>query len=119
MKLQLTAVESDVVFVRVEGPVTPGVSGIAQDPLEQLIDPRGYGRTIVLDLRQAEWIDSSGIAWLLGWERRTRQAGGKFGLCAISPRISEVLRISRMDQILTIWPDAAAARAALAARDKT
>jgi anti-sigma B factor antagonist len=118
MKLQLTSVEADRVFVRVEGPVTPGASGMLRDPMEQLIDPRGYSRTIVLNLAGAEYIDSSGIAWLLGWQRRTREAGGTFGLCNLSPRVSEVLRVSRMDQVLTIWPDEAAARAALDARGK-
>lgn len=116
MNLQLTSVEADRVFVRVEGPVTPGSFGGFEDPLEKLIDPRGYNRTIVLNLQHAESIDSSGLAWLLSWDRRTRQAGGALGLCAPSPRISEVLRISRLDMILTIWQDEATARAALDAR---
>jgi anti-sigma B factor antagonist len=118
MNLQVTSVEADKVFVRVEGSITPGSAGVARDPLEQLIDPRGYSRTIVLNLDRADYIDSSGIAWLLGWERRTRQAGGTLGLCGLSARVSEVLRISRMDTVLTIWPDEPAARAALAARGK-
>jgi anti-anti-sigma factor len=118
MKLQVISVEADTVFVRVEGEITPGAAGMAQDPLEQLIDPRGYSRTIVLNLQAAEYIDSSGIAWLLAWERRTRQAGGALALCALPPQVSEVLRICRMDQVLTIWPDEAAARAAVAGRGK-
>jgi anti-anti-sigma factor len=119
MKLQLTSIEADLVCVRVEGSITPGVGGIARDPMEQLIDPRGHSRTILLNLQQADYIDSSGIAWLLSWQRRTRQAGGALGICALTPQVSEVLRISRMDTVLTIWPDEASARAALAARGKT
>jgi stage II sporulation protein AA (anti-sigma F factor antagonist) len=118
MNLQVTSVEADTVFVRVEGEITPGAAGVAHDPLEKLIGPRGYSRTIVLNLQQVDYIDSSGIAWLLSWQRRTRQAGGSLGLCTLSPRVSEVLRISRMEQVLTIWPDEPAARAALAARGK-
>ena len=118
MKLQLISVEGDAVYVRVEGPLTPGTAGLTDDPMEQLIDPRGYSRTIVLNLQQAEWIDSSGLAWILGWERRTRKAGGSLALCAPPPRISEVLRLSRMEQVLTIWPDETAARAALSTRGK-
>jgi anti-sigma B factor antagonist len=118
MKLQLMSIEGDTVFVRVEGEITPGAAGVAQDPMEQLIDPKGYSRKLVLNLQQVDYMDSSGIAWLLGWERRTRQAGGALLLFGLSPRVSEVLRISRMDMILRIYPDEAAVRAALATGKK-
>jgi anti-sigma B factor antagonist len=118
MKLQVHSIEADVVFLRLEGTITPGAAGLVQDPLEQLIGPKGYTRTIVLDLQHSDWIDSSGLAWLLSWDRKTREAGGIFGLCAIPPRVAEVLRITRMDQVLKCWPDEAAARAALAAQPK-
>jgi anti-sigma B factor antagonist len=116
MKLQLTSVEAETAFVRIEGPITPGGVGMAHDPLEQLIDPRGCSRAIVLNLAGAEWIDSSGIAWLLRWHRRAEHTGGVFGLCALPPRVSEVLRVSHMDRVLAVWPDEATARAALDAR---
>jgi anti-sigma B factor antagonist len=116
MKLQLTSVEADTAFVRVEGPITPGGVWMAHDPLEQLIDPRGCSRAIVLNLEGAEWIDSSGIAWLLRWHRRAEHAGGVFGVCALPARVSQVLRVSHLDRVLTIWPDEATARATLDAR---
>ena len=119
MNLHLMSVEADTVFLRVEGPITPGASAIVHDPMEKLIDPQGYSRTVLLDLAKADYIDSSGIAWLLKWDRRTRQAGGVLGLCSLSPQVSEVLRISRIDQVLKIWPDERAARAALASRGKS
>jgi anti-anti-sigma factor len=118
MKLHLTSIESDQVFVRVEGSVTPGSEGMANDPLEKLLGPRGYSRAIVVNLQKADFIDSSGVAWLLGLNRRTREAGGILGICALPPQVSEVLRVSRIDKILTLWTDEAEARAALAARAK-
>jgi anti-anti-sigma factor len=119
MELQLTAVDADTVFFRVTGPLTPGLAGLSHDPLEQFIDPQGCSRAIVLDLERAGPLDSSGVAWLLRWHHRARQAGRAFGVCAPPAQASELLRQCALDRVLKVWPDEPAARADLAAHTPT
>jgi hypothetical protein len=68
---------------------------------------------VLLDLGRADFIDSGGLAWLIRWYRLAEQAGGTFGLCAVPPRVAEVLWVSELDRVFPIWRDERAAREAL------
>ncbi len=67
---------------------------------------------VVLDLSEVEFLDSSGLGAvvaamkLLGPQRRLELAG-------LTPSVERVFRLTRMDSVFTIHPDAPAAITAL------
>ena len=54
---------------------------------------------IVLHLADLEFIDSAGLGLLVRYFTRTRNAHGILALCALSSKVVEVLRITRLDAV--------------------
>jgi anti-anti-sigma factor len=77
----------------------------AADPLAALLQPADYARTVCLDLGRVDFIDSSGVGWLLHSHRRFREAGGQLRLGRVPPRVGEVLRLCGLDNVLDIGAD--------------
>ena len=67
---------------------------------------------VVLDLSGIEFIDSSGLGVIVGLLNRAHLAGGDLRLCAVPPRLKEILRVTRLDKILISHESAAEAIAA-------
>jgi anti-sigma B factor antagonist len=55
---------------------------------------------IILDLAEVQFIDSGGLGLLVRLLNRARVAQGDLKLCAVPPRIVEILRITRLGTIL-------------------
>jgi anti-anti-sigma factor len=70
----------------------------------------GYGtRKFILNLQRVEMIDSYGIGELVRSYSVVRQAGGEMKLVLVNERVSEVLRISRLNTIFEIYAEESAA----------
>jgi anti-sigma B factor antagonist len=67
---------------------------------------------IILHLGAVDFIDSSGVGLLVLFLSSTQQAGGKLTLCDVSPRIHEVLKITRLSTIFESYASEADAIAA-------
>lgn len=68
---------------------------------------------IVLDLSKVSFLDSSGMAALVAGLKETRQAGGTLKICGLTEQASTVLRITMLDRIFELYPDAEQAIKAL------
>jgi anti-sigma B factor antagonist len=79
---------------------------------ERLIDVlhRGAG-LLVFDLSHVLSCDASGLAVLIGTQRRARLLGGVVRLAAPSPPVTKVLRSTGLDRSFTIYPDLSGALA--------
>lgn len=83
------------------------------DPLElqaigeamyHLIDAQDK-RTIILDFSKVEFLSSQAIGILLTMNKKLAALGGsKLVLCGVGARLTELLRITRLDRILTVKP---------------
>jgi anti-sigma B factor antagonist len=71
-------------------------------------------KRFILNLARVEFIDSYGIGELARSFSVVRQAGGALKLASVSPRVLEVLAISRLNTIFDIYPDDHAAFEAFA-----
>lgn len=67
----------------------------------------GDGR-FVLDLKDVEFIDSSGLGAVVASMKQLR-AGQKLELAALQPIVEKVFRLTRMDSVFTIHDTADAA----------
>lgn len=92
--------ESDGVrHVVMTGRITYSTLDLQQDPLVQY-DSNIYSRRVYFDLSGIDYIDSSGVSWLLSCNRRFREAGGKLVLHSLHPLVSQVLRMLKLEKVL-------------------
>lgn len=66
---------------------------------------------IVVNLQDVSYIDSSGIGTLVEVLRRVRDFGGKLVLCCVNDRVYNVLEITKLSNIFTMYPTEAEALA--------
>jgi anti-anti-sigma factor len=88
-----------------------GELGIASAPAlrEQLLSLFRAASQLIIDLSAVERADASGLAVLMGSERRARLLGGSLCLAAPSPAVAKVLSATGMNQHLDIFPTVRAA----------
>jgi anti-anti-sigma factor len=78
--------------------------------LDRLLSPGESPFPMLLDLSATDFIDSSGLSWLLVWHKRYNCAKSKLVLHSIPPMVLDVLRMMRLDLVFNIAADEKAAR---------
>jgi anti-sigma B factor antagonist len=77
------------------------VSGAEADALLACIDELlPVSSRILLHLGEIEYIDSGGLGLLVRCLTRVQNAAGQLSICALSPKVSDVLRITKLDSVL-------------------
>ncbi|MBA2586720.1 MAG: STAS domain-containing protein [Chthoniobacterales bacterium] len=69
-------------------------------------------KTLVVDLSEVSYIDSSGLAILIEGMQSVEAYGGKFALAGLQENVQPIFEIARLDQVFRIFPDVEAALAA-------
>ena len=95
--------DDNVVFIQVKGRIASGSVG----ELEQQLDEYGSGKPIklILDLHEAEAIDSQGVGMLIKARFDIVNNGGKIVLLGLTDRVRAVLRISGLEEYFLIAAD--------------
>jgi anti-sigma B factor antagonist len=113
MQLSIVSSDGSVSRLQVAGQITQGALANRPEPIGELLGQGAYARRVSLDLAEATFIDSSGLGWLLSCNKHFREAGGKLVIHSVPPVILDVIKVMRIDQVLTIVEDEAAAAVAL------
>jgi anti-anti-sigma factor len=66
---------------------------------------------ILLDFEQVDYINSTGIALIVGVLARARSAGRSVKACGLTDHYREIFEITRLSDFMTIFPDEASALA--------
>lgn len=72
------------------------------------------GQTIVLNFSAVHYINSTGIALIVGLLSRARQGNRKLAVFGLSEHYLEIFRITRLADFIDIFPDETSALQALA-----
>jgi anti-anti-sigma factor len=88
-----------VIGASYDSELTELVRGQERMLLEQL-SPLVNRQSLVLDLGQVERIDAAGIAALVALYRAAREAGNRFTVSNVTPRVAEILALVGLDRIL-------------------
>lgn len=72
-------------------------------------------RPLVIDLGQVDYMSSAGLSMAIRIEKRLREAKQGFAIVGLRDRVAQVFKLSGIDRILPIYPDLAAAEAAIEA----
>lgn len=95
-------------LVRPPGPRLDAISAPALKNVVVDLANAGHLR-IVLSLSRLELIDSSGLGSLISMHKNLAPPRGRLVLCDLSPKVGSVLKLTRLDRVLTIAADSAAA----------
>jgi stage II sporulation protein AA (anti-sigma F factor antagonist) len=107
MRLTLEAPDTaGALRVRCSGQISQSRFAGVTDPLAELIGSDGLKRTVRLDLENVDYVDSSGIGWLVGSYRRCSEAGGQLVLCRVPPVVEQVLRFCGLEKLFPVDRDA-------------
>ncbi len=104
MKMKVIS-ESDGFFeIAITGEITQMLADEDREPLAIQFGDEVYRRAILVDLAKTEFIDSSGIGWLIGVVKKFNNEGGKLILHSIPPMIMQTIRLLRIEKLLSIAP---------------
>jgi anti-sigma B factor antagonist len=91
----------DVSVVRCKGRIVESPeSAEFQKHIQDLLP---YTRCIVLHVGDVQFVDSSGLGLLVRILIRSRTAGGVIKLCAVPPKLGEVLRITHLEPLFEAY----------------
>jgi anti-sigma B factor antagonist len=68
---------------------------------------------LAIDFTQVSYIDSAGLATLVEYVQKSMPHGGRFALGGVDERLRTIFDIARLDQVFSIHPTLAEAKAAL------
>jgi anti-sigma B factor antagonist len=108
VRIQTTPIEPDIVLVQITGRISLGRD--CEDvewTVDQLI--RDNRTKVVFDLSELDYVDSMGVGILVMCSGKLTRAGGELRMASLQPRIAELIKITRLDQIFRLYPTAAVA----------
>ena len=70
-------------------------------------------RGLVLDLSRVDYMSSAGLGTVVWLGKRMREAKQGYAIAGLRGSVAQVFKLSGLDRILPIYPDLAAAEAAL------
>jgi anti-sigma B factor antagonist len=106
----------DITVVTCRGRIVEGDESAALKQHFSDLPPHPY---MVLDLGGVDFVDSSGLGSLVRVLMRIKAANGQMTVCAVPPRIREVLRLTHLETIFELHETQAAAIEAFYRPSKT
>ncbi len=111
MKLTVDSEEGTILRLKAQGEIAQGALNMDKEPVAALLGDSAYGKTVLLDLSEVDFIDSRGISWLLVCHKRCAAAGGRLIIHSLTRMVWDVIRVMRLNLVLSIAANEAAALA--------
>jgi anti-sigma B factor antagonist len=109
-------VEGEVSIVRLEGRFVTGSDAEYLRARETL--SKSGKKRVVVDCHDVPYLDSTALNFIVGLYTGVTNAGGKLAVCGVNPRMSEVLRITHLDEIIPVYADREAAMLAVTGKEE-
>jgi anti-anti-sigma factor len=105
--------KGDICTLRLQGRFATGRdTGYLHTKSDELKNS-GCSRVLV-DLGKVDYIDSTGIGFLIGiYSSVLKMPSGRFALANLNRRVQEVMELTRLAEVIPIYPNETAALAAL------
>jgi anti-anti-sigma factor len=109
MKLNVLSSEGGIAHVECTDDLTM-LEVTGNDPLDRLLGPGCYARTVLLCLAKASYIDSAGIGWLVMCHKHFIDGGGRLIVHSLAPMVSHAFEVLGLNAMLSVAANEAAAR---------
>ena len=111
--------QGDVCVLRLHGRFATGQDSAYLRARSDEVKCSGYSK-VLADFSQVSYIDSTGIGFLIGiYTSILKNASGRFVLANLNRRVRDVLELTRLANVIPIYPSEDAALAALEAGKKS
>jgi anti-sigma B factor antagonist len=96
------------------------IDGTAREGLDRAYGEAAQGspQAVLLDFADVSYINSTGIALIVGLLGRARADGVAVAACGLSDHYREIFEITRLSDFMAIYADEATARSAQEGRDR-
>ena len=92
----------EVAVLHLQGKIMGGPDATTlHEKLHELIE--SGTRSVVIDLEEVDWMNSSGLGILIGGLSAIRKSGGDLRLASVTEKIEEVLRITKLDRVFDVY----------------
>ena len=95
--------QGEITLVDLSGPLTSFETAALNETIAGLL--RQGRKRIVLNLRGLEYLDSSGVGQLVRTYLMVIKADGEMRAVGLTPRIEEILKITKLSQVFPEFPD--------------
>ncbi|MGI6419971.1 MAG: STAS domain-containing protein [Thermoguttaceae bacterium] len=102
MELNVLSDDGPILHVGVQGAVSMAALAEQSELLAELLKDRGYKTAVLLNLANAEQIDSAGMSWLVVQHKRFCDAGGQFVIHSVPYTVMETFKVMRLDRVLNL-----------------
>lgn len=116
MKLTVISRDEQAIHVGCEGTVTLIPAGRQRAVFEDLLGPGCFARVVLLDVARMDYMDSSGISWLVLSHKYFVQEGGLLVIHSLPPALRRIADMMHLSSVLHLAVDEPAARALAKAR---
>lgn len=100
MKFNHRPIEGGVV-VELKGKLTGGPEAESFRDLFKSLTAEGTSN-VVINMKDVDWISSTGIGILMRGFKSVKEAGGQFILCHVGERTAQIFNVVRLPDIFTI-----------------
>ncbi len=101
-----TNVTGDTAVVSLQGELDVAGSGLLESELDRILGEHSPG-TVVIDLSGLDFMDSTGLRFVVLSDARAREAGWQLELIRGNEAVHRVFEITRMAERLNFQPEAA------------
>lgn len=105
MKFSLSEDLGEIAKVMITGCLTQPDIAPPSEPFRQVLGPEPYGKIVLLDMRDSNYLDSMCIGWLLSSHKKFRENGGKLILHSLQPLATNVISLLHLNGVFVIAAD--------------
>ena len=99
-------IERLTLLLRLEGELDMHTASTLRQTIDIEIDKRGI-RTVILNLQDVQFVDSSGLGVILGRYKKLLPLGGKLKITNVPPHIYKIMELSGLPKIISFYLDEA------------
>ena len=102
MKIEIERPQENKIVVTPQGRVDVQTAPMLKEQLRELASADNL--TIIVDLDQVDFIDSSGLSALVSGLKTLRERGGTLHISQPQPQARTALRLTLLDRVFSIFP---------------
>lgn len=105
MILQIVSSDDDATCLRLSDRITFEDFDGHPDPLIERCGSDIHKKKVIVDMSGSEYIDSSGVGWLVASHKKCNNAGGCLALHSFQPEVKKTFAVLRMEYVLNLCED--------------
>lgn len=99
--------QPSIAIIDLQGEINAFAEDVLNKAYDEAVSPRP--EMVVLNFRQVEYMNSTGIALIVSLLKRARQSNCPLVACNLSEHYREIFQITRLTDFLRLFPDEASA----------